>query len=87
MPRIKWECLKEERKREEYRMKTSELMRDEERGEREEEWKTLARVMNEAAKDVCGVAMKEVCNPWVIGHEGELDRIRDRVKAGMNSCG
>ena len=60
-------------------------MRDEERGEMEEEWKILSRVMNEAAKDVCGVATREVSNPWVIGHEGELDRIRDRVKAAVRN--
>ena len=80
VPRIKWECLKEEGKKEEYMLKTSELMRDEERGEREGEWKRLSDVMTEAAKDVCGVVTREVVNPWVIGHEGELDRIRDRVK-------
>ena len=85
MPRIKWECLKEEGKREEYMLKTSELMRDEESGEREGEWKRLSKVMTEAAKDVCGVVTREVCNPWVIGHEGELDKIRDRAKVAVRN--
>ena len=85
VPRIKWECLKEEGKKEEYMLKTSELMRDEERGEREEEWKRLSNVMTEAAKDVCGVVTREVANPWVIGHEGELDMMRDRVKVAVRN--
>ena len=86
-PRIKWEVLKEEGKREEYveatRVRVEELVVDEIR-EEETEWDALTGVMIEAATEVCGVMSGQAASPWTIGHEVELEELRRRIQDEVN---
>ena len=83
VPRIKWEVLKDEEKKMEYERRTSELVQEEARGEMNEEWKKMTRVMIEAAKEVCGEVSRPVANPWTIGREEEVREMQDSIKEAV----
>ena len=76
-PRVKWEALRREEIREEYKERTRELM--EERNAEEWKWEDMSEVMLTAAKEVCGETTKPVANPWTIGYEEELEGLRDEI--------
>ena len=64
-------------KKEEYKENTRERMA---RAEVDEwKWEDMTEVMIEAAKEVCGETTKPVANPWTIGHERELDEMREEI--------
>ena len=76
-PRIKWEALQCMEKKDEYKDNTRERMA---RTEVDEwKWEDMTEVMIEAAKEVCGETTKPVANPWTIGHERELDEMREEI--------
>ena len=85
-PRINWELLQDDEKRERYEEKTRQLMEegewDEEVGPRE--WEKVSEVMVKAALAVCGRSERGVLNPWVIGHEEELGEMTTRVNEAVN---
>ena len=85
VPRIRWEVLKDEEKREAYKEKTSELLnaRDQEE-ENVGEWERMSKVMLKAAEEVCGKVKGKVKNPWVVGHEEELDEMNARINEAVN---
>ena len=43
------------------------------------QWKNLVEVMNEAA-EVCGLESGRVANPWMIGHEREVNEMREKIE-------
>ena len=43
-------------------------------------WKNLVEVMNEAAEEVCGLESGRVANPWMIGHEREVNGMREEIE-------
>ena len=82
--RIKWEVLRDSEKKEEYKVSTrakwNERM-ERENGERSRmQWKNLVEVMNEAAEEVCGLESGRVANPWMIGHEREVNERREEIE-------
>ena len=84
VPKIKWEVLQDENKREEYKERTRVLLSESESNERTGEWERVSEVMVRAAKDVCGVREKGVVNPWVIGHEESISERMRRVNEAVN---
>ena len=44
------------------------------------QWKNLVEVMNEAAEEVCGLESGRVANPWMIGHEREVNEMREEIE-------
>ena len=73
-PRIKWECLKDEEKKREYKRRTNELIQEERKEDMNVEWTKLTKVMMQAAEEVCGVIENGVANPWTFGSEEEIRR-------------
>ena len=43
-------------------------------------FKNLVEVMNEAAEEVCGLESGRVANPWMIGHEREVNEMREEIE-------
>ena len=84
VPKIKWEVLQDESKREEYEDRTRVLLNEGEWDESVNEWKKVSEVMVRAAKEVCGVREKGVTNPWVIGHEEHVRGLMTRVNEAVN---
>ncbi|KAI8486755.1 hypothetical protein Bbelb_355030 [Branchiostoma belcheri] len=84
VPRIKWEVLKDEEKKKEYEERTRALLYEKEWEENVCEWKKVSEVMLRAAKEVCGEVEGKVKNPWVIGHEEEIESLVDRVNEAVN---
>ena len=89
VPRIRWEMLQDEEKKEEYAERTRQLLEEDEGDERLGDWEKVSRVMVRAAKEVCGESERGVSNPWVIGHEEEIEELMARVNAAVderNEC-
>ena len=82
--RIKWEVLRDSEKKEEYkestRVKWNEKMERETDESSRMQWKNLVEVMNEAAEEVCGLESGRVANPWMIGHEREVNEMREEIE-------
>ena len=82
--RIKWEVLRNSEKKEEYkestRVKWNERMERETGESSRMQWKNLVEVMNEAAEEVCGLESGRVANPWMIGHEREVNEMREEIE-------
>ena len=83
VPRVKWEALSDEEKKEEYKQKTRELMQ-EENGRGEKGWKEMSDVMMTAAKEVCGEVEGRVANPWILGHEERLKELEEGIRTAVN---
>ena len=89
--RVKWEVLKDERKREEYKEATRVRMEaareGNERGEEDGrmEWNRVTEVMIESAVEVCGEESGAVTNPWLVGHEEEIEHMRREVTELVNA--
>ena len=52
------------------------------------QWKNLVELMNEAAEEVCGLERGRVAYPWMIGHEREVNEMREEIErliSEMNS--
>ena len=43
------------------------------------QWKNLVEAMNEAAEEVCDLESARVANPWMIGHEREVNEMREEI--------
>jgi len=84
-PKVEWEKLGEEGKREEFRRKTEEKMEEVQwqDGEERTEWDKVTEVLVEAAKEVCGESSRSVQHPWLVGQEGELERLRGEIQASV----
>ena len=44
------------------------------------QWKNFVEVMNEEAEEVCGLESGRVANPWMIGHEREVNEMREEIE-------
>ena len=44
------------------------------------QWKNLVEVMNESAEEVCGLESGRVANPLMIGHEREVNEMREEIE-------
>ena len=79
--RIKWELLRDEGKKREYKEETRRRMELLMEGEEEESknWDALTEVMVESARKVCGEMGGRVDNPWMIGHEAEVEEMRREI--------
>ena len=84
-PRTKWEALQHTDKREEYKLKTNEMMTNEEVADWS--WESMAKVMTEAAKEVCGETTRPVQNPWTVGREDELNELREDIVRAVRTRG
>ena len=83
-PKIKWEVLQDDGKKEEYEERTRQLMEEGEWDESVGEWEKVSEVMVRAAREVCGESDRGVSNPWVIGHEEEIEERMTRVNEAVN---
>ena len=43
-------------------------------------WKNLVEVMNEAVEEVSGLESGSVANPWMIGHDREVNEMREEIE-------
>jgi len=70
--------LQDEETREVYLERTDELTK-----EREEttgrEWEGVAKIMTEAALEVCGTKKKNMATPWMAGREKRLLEMRGKI--------
>ena len=80
-PRIKWEALRCEEKKIEYKERTRQLMEEEEFDEGN--WENMTKVMLTAAKEVCGETTKPVANPWTIGFEDEIETLKSNISRAV----
>ena len=90
IPRIKFEQLRLPEIAEQYRLKIGELIEENVRDEDAIEddktrWDELTELVVSAAKEVCGTEEKKVDNPWMVGREDELQRMRLRLTNAINS--
>ena len=43
------------------------------------DWDSMAKVLTDAAKEVCGTTTKQVENPWILGNEAELTDLHKTI--------
>ena len=86
VPNIRYEKLKEENGKEEFRRKVSEKwgMRRDQVREDGTNWKMMSEVLTEAAEETCGKKTRQVANPWTIGHEEELAYLNLQISAWVD---
>ena len=88
-PQILWEKLKIPEHAESYRLKVEDKIENRDiEGLKQRYgvgWIDLTEVVTEAAKEMCGKTEKKVENPWMIGREEEIDRMRSRVTNAIQS--
>ena len=88
VPRVRWEVLRDEEKREEFKDRTREKIEEVqwEEGEQpsETEWGKIGGIMMEAAKEVCGEVGRAPGNPWAIGREEEIRAYRNRIQGAVD---
>ena len=84
--KVKWEVLRDERKKEEYKVETQRRMDERENGGEESrmKWDELAQVMTESAEEVCGLVSGRVENPWMLGHERRVEELRGEIERAVN---
>ena len=87
IPKIKWERLREPEVAAQYRQRIEELAEEieEEREERDStNYKEIVDLVTRAAKDICGEEEKRIENPWMIGKEEELQRLKVGITTAVN---
>ena len=90
VPKVRWELMKNEEIRRRYEEEVGRRLREvkEEEGEedgRSTKYGRLAECAVLAAKEICGVEEKSVENPWMVGKEEELRRLKGRVAVAVES--
>ena len=89
VPKIRWERLKDQEIAQQYRQRIDELIEENERENRQEEmpdrtnYKEIIDLVTRAAKDVCGEEEKRIENPWMVGKEEELQRMKSRISGAV----
>ena len=43
------------------------------------EWTVLQEVVMKVVEEGCGVKVRDVVNPWMVGKDGEIARLKGRV--------
>ena len=84
--KIRWELLGREEVAEEYRRRVDEVVKGVEEQERKElgEWEKISNSVKAAAREVCGVVMGKIVQPWMVGREEEVSRFSGR--GGTGGC-
>ena len=84
-PKIRWEKLKEAETALLYRQKINELTENLERNERPEstEYVEIIEIVTKAAREVCGESEKKIENPWMVGKDEELQRMKSRIAGAV----
>ena len=86
IPKIKWEKLREAEIVQQYRNKIEELTEDlaENEGEDEEtKYGELIKIVTTAAREVCGTDERRVENPWLIGKDDLIQRLKSRIAGAV----
>jgi hypothetical protein len=86
-PKIRWEKLKEPETARLYRQRINELTEELEiNGESETtEYREIVEIVLKAAKETCGESEKRIENPWMIGKEEELQRMKSRIAGAVTA--
>ena len=88
VPKINWEKLKNQEDVNNFKTKIIEILENDENAEREEpdrtKWKELTEVLMSAAKEVCGEQTKTVQNPWMVGKDEQIQRMRSRISGAIS---
>ena len=88
VPRIRFEKLRLPEIADQYRQRIGELIAEEVDNEDLNDdmtrWDELTKIVIKAAEEVCGKEERKVENPWMIGREEELQRMRSRLTAAIN---
>ena len=85
IPKIRWEKLKETETALLYRQKINELTENMERNEMAEttKYREIMEIVTKAAKEVCGESERRIENPWMVGKEEELQRMKSRIAGAV----
>lgn len=87
-PKINWEKLKNHEVVNNFKIKITEILENDENEETEEpertRWKELTNVLMTAAKEVCGEQTKTVQNPWMTGRDEQVQRLRSRISGAIS---
>jgi hypothetical protein len=91
VPKIRWERLKDPEIVAQYRLRIREIF--EERGDIEEEegeeetsnYREIIEVVTQAATEVCGIQERRIENPWMIGREEDLQRMKSRISGAVTA--
>ena len=87
IPKVQWEKLRLQEHADRYRQKVEEKIEEKElNGGLQREgvgWKDIADVTTEAAIEVCGTTERKIENPWMIGREEEIERMRTRISIAI----
>ena len=86
-PKIKWEKLRETEVANNYRDKIREIVEEaaEANNNVNDRWKQITDITIKAATEVCGVEEKKIENPWMVGKEEQINRMRNRITECVNS--
>ena len=82
IPRVQWEKLRVEEHALTYRQKVEEKIETYETEERQTEgvgYDKISKIVTEAALETCGTTERKIENPWMIGREEEIERMRNRI--------
>ncbi len=88
IPKIRWEKLRQPEIAEQYRMRINQIVEEEDRPEMEADrtkYGVITELVIRAAKDVCGEDEKRVQNPWMIGREEDLRRMKSAISGAVTS--
>ena len=86
IPKIKWEKLREAEIVQQYRNKIEELTEDLAENEGEDEqtkYGELIKIVTTAAREVCGTDERRVENPWLIGKDDLIQRLKSRIAGAV----
>ena len=90
VPNIHWERLKEPEVAQQFKIKTGEILDELDNNDEEDEnegettnWKKITDTLTRAAKDVCGVKERHIENPWMVGKEVHVERMRGVINGAL----
>ena len=85
VPRIKWDVLREENAALRFHGKMEEALGEEEEEEDVDstDWTKLQAKVIKVAEEVCGVQVRAVENPWMVGKEAEIARMKREVEEAV----
>ena len=81
-PTVKWEKLRDEETQRRYATEVDRKMRELESREKSTEttgWVDVQEIVMGVASEVCGVSERKVENPWMVGREEEVSRLRAEI--------
>ena len=86
VPKISWEKLKNQDVAINFKTKVTEILSNDNNTEQTDrtEWKELTDLLTKAAKDVCGIETKSVQNPWMVGKDDDVQRMRSRISGAIS---